>query len=156
GEVSTIGFPLENSDPHAVVVERIEVKVAHCGLGRAWEEEARSAHFTCLRIPLSPRRCCSGRPQSAGMNPPLVVGRNLHVFESQAGEEDCKLLCRLGNPTRVGAPIVLHLDGSRPAGTSHRSTGPSGWSPARSWRALVLHALPQVMLDHVRTLEATV
>src|SRR5262249_4610503 len=124
GETTTIGFPLKNLDADEVVVERIEVKVALFGMGLAWEELGTIGPFhlppdspvTEAAIHWSPtvggHRCVRATLYVQGLDQPLVVGRNLHVFEARADQGIWTLPFRLGNPERVAAPILLHLDGN--------------------------------------------
>src|SRR5262249_36457927 len=124
GEMTTISFPLKSLDADELVVERIEVKVALFGIGLAWEELGTIGPFRLppdssiieAAIQWTPtaggHRCIRATLYVEVLDEPLVVGRNLHVFESQADQETWTLPFRLGNPERVAAPLLLHLDGN--------------------------------------------
>src|SRR5262249_7108234 len=86
--------------------------------------------------------------------------------EAQANQETWTLPFRLGNPERVAAPLLLHLDGNdmpaiagtlRISGREAPLDRPIWLEPGQVVEAaLVLRAQTEARLNHVRTREATV
>ncbi|HEV7128639.1 MAG TPA: hypothetical protein VGN32_14510 [Ktedonobacterales bacterium] len=122
GAVTRISLPLTNPGPGEVIVERIDVRIATFGMGMAWERldpigpfhlPPDPRHIEEAFVDWTPRqgghRCVRGEIHVAGMDNPLMVGRNLDVLHAGAHESEWRVPFGLGNPEPVRAPIELRL-----------------------------------------------
>jgi hypothetical protein len=176
GEVSRISFPLANPGPGDVTVERIEIAVAQFGMGVRWEQldpigpfhlPPDPRHIEHASIEWTPRagghRCVRGTIHAPGAAP-LMVGRNLHVLNAGADEEEWAVPFRVGNPDAERAPVLLRLgaDDAQPvamglavAGRPLRFDEPLWLDPGQELDAtLHLRATPGQALAAIRTVEA--
>jgi hypothetical protein len=178
GREATIGFPLANPGPDAVVVEQIAVKVALFGIGVEWEEigvlgpirlEPDPAVVQTHSITWTPsvggHRCVRATFQVEGASEPLIVGRNLQIIEASADEDVWVQRFRLGNPRPEAAPLVLALGGNHldEIGATVRVAGretPAGqpiWLQGGEVVAAELELIAETdaAIDAIRTVEAS-
>jgi hypothetical protein len=177
GEVTRIGFPLVNTGPDELVVERIEPRIATFGMGMPWEDLDPIGPF---HLPPDPRhvervsvewtpasvghRCVRASIHVRGRSAPLTVGRNLDVIRAGAHESGWRVPFHVGNPGREPAPIELRVDGEaevalqaalRLVGGRPLAERPLLLRPGEAVAVdLGLFAPPGAALDAVRRVEA--
>jgi hypothetical protein len=176
GEVTRISFPLANSGPGDVTVQRIEIAVAQFGMGMRWEQldpigpfhlPPNPRHIEHVGIDWTPRagghRCVRGTIHVAD-TAPIMVGRNLEVINAGAEESEWSVPFHVGNPEAERAPVLLRLgaDDALPVAMGLAVVGrplpfdePLWLGPGEEVDAtLHLRAAPGQALAAVRTVEA--
>ncbi|MFI5271998.1 MAG: hypothetical protein ACHQ4H_03065 [Ktedonobacterales bacterium] len=179
GELTRIVFPLLNPGPDDLVIERIDVRVSHFGIGVHWDELPAIGPFVMPPDPKriveamaewmpteSGHRCVRAAIHVAGSSELFEVGRNLDVLEAGADERLWSVPFRLGNPERARAPLRLHIGGNNLAaieaavriGGAVVPLDQPVWLDAGEevHAELLLRARLDSALNHVRTLEATI
>ena len=176
GEATRISFPLANPGPEAVTVQRIEVAIAQFGMGMRWEHldpigpfslPPDPRHIERASIDWTPRvgghRCVRGTIHVEGAAP-IMVGRNLHVVNAGAEEQEWVVPFRVGNPDAERAPVLLRMgaDDALPVAMGLEAAGralafdePLWLGPGEEVDArLHLRAAPGRALAAIRTVEA--
>lgn len=179
GKVTTLALALKNAGPQAIIIQRIEFKVAQFGMGVRWEHlppieqltlPANGDHIEEIAVQWTPtvggHRCVRVAIHADVLPHPLHIGRNLHVIEAAAGRNFWQVPFRLGNPENERMPVTLKLGDENPAaveanilinGRLHHSGQPV-WLNARQEvdARLILHARTDDAIATIKTIEATI
>ncbi len=176
GKPTSISLALQNPGPDPLTVNRIELRIAHFGVGVGWEAlptlgpfqlPANPNHIEEVRTEWTPtvggHRCVRGTLHIEGAVQPLHVGLNLHVIESAAERDHWRVPFRVGNPEPERQPLVLQLAGNLDLVEARLRVGRQLVQPGapilleggeEREALLLLHATTEEALEAVNTVEA--
>jgi hypothetical protein len=157
-----------------LIVNRIELRVAHFGVGIEGEKlptlgpfHLPANHIENVRTEWTPSEgghcCLRGTIHVEGVAQPLHVGRNLHVIESAAERNHWRIPFRVGNPQPERQPLVLRVAGNLDLVGARLMVGGQVVQPGEPIMleggeereaALLLYAATEEALEVVNTVEA--